>query len=198
MSGESASEFLASAVEVLKSAGLAIRLEHPVSDRGDGRSGRVDIYVTDGDGSSCGIELDWKTPRLKSITKLAQLDAGICVLRESAAKRHESQGVVIISGSSAQSITPDLPDWLSPELWQRWVEYRISKGRKINTVGEVNAVISLLAKFRQAGHTPGDVIDFAMQAGLTGLIAPNGGKPQPRDITQISEPDAEIPTGFRG
>lgn len=51
-----------------------IQKEVSVSDRGDGRTGRIDIVISDSD-RKIAIELDRLTPRKKSIIKLMNLDA---------------------------------------------------------------------------------------------------------------------------
>jgi hypothetical protein len=57
------------AIEALRAAGFEVRTECGVDDRGDGRSGRVDI-VAEHDGGSVAIEIDHRNPRQKSVHKL--------------------------------------------------------------------------------------------------------------------------------
>jgi phage replication O-like protein O len=89
--------------EILKSGFLCQR-EFIVPDRGDGRRGKVDLYVKDPDGGSCGIEIDWKSPREKSITKLQQLPAGFVLLREThLEERYEISGIPVVNSNTGET-----------------------------------------------------------------------------------------------
>ena len=88
--------------ELLK-AGYLCQREFVVPDRGDGRKGKVDLYVTDLSGASCGIELDWKSPREKSIIKLQQLPAGMVLLRESSIEdRYDIGGISVVNANDGE------------------------------------------------------------------------------------------------
>lgn len=88
--------------EVLK-AGYFCQREFVVADRGDGRKGKVDLYVSDMSGASCGIEIDWKSPREKSIIKLQQLPTGFVLLRESGlAERYEVAGITVVNANNGE------------------------------------------------------------------------------------------------
>lgn len=88
--------------EILKSGCLCQR-EYTVADRGDGRKGKVDLYVTNAHGASCGIELDQKSPREKSIFKLQQLPAGIVMLRETSINEvYEVGGISVVNANEGE------------------------------------------------------------------------------------------------
>lgn len=59
-------------VSYLEKLGFCCQHEYRVSDRGDGRSGRIDIIAIKGD-LKLAIEIDRKSPRAKSIYKLKTL-----------------------------------------------------------------------------------------------------------------------------
>ena len=63
--------------EALIRAGMTVLREHAIPDRGDGRSGRVDLLITHP--NIIGIEIDAVSPRTKSLFKLRQID-GLRVL----------------------------------------------------------------------------------------------------------------------
>lgn len=77
-----ASEFHAGVFMAMQREGWDAIVEAPVSDRGDGRTGKVDILVR----KPCviGVELDRASARAKSITKLSKIDGyRVVMLRES-------------------------------------------------------------------------------------------------------------------
>ncbi|QHA85723.1 conserved phage C-terminal domain-containing protein [Serratia rhizosphaerae] len=93
-------------VEFLSHHGLTCRREYPVDDRGDGRGGKVDILVTDDAGHRCGVELDWKNPRRKSITKLNSIGGGLVVLRDvNSCGDYLDSGVLVIGGCKAEPLS---------------------------------------------------------------------------------------------
>lgn len=88
--------------EILKSGYLCQR-EYTVADRGDGRKGKIDLYVTNANGAICGIELDQKSPREKSIFKLQQLPAGIVMLRETSINEvYEVGGISVVNANEGE------------------------------------------------------------------------------------------------
>lgn len=82
---DSAREYQDSILSALKMKGFECSREFKVESRGtpDGYRGFVDIVV-EADGERCGIEIDRKSPRKKSIHKLLNgpFDERIIVLRE--------------------------------------------------------------------------------------------------------------------
>lgn len=208
--GGSASEFHDSAIATLQAVGLDVHREYPVPERGDGREGRVDIVVTDGHGTRCGIELDRNSPRQKSLLKLGAVEMGICVLRRSDIVRRTEQGVLIIGGSESAKkyrsakfnpLDVELPEWLNAASWKEWVTYRQQSGKSIKTELTVIKAFSLLKACLDEGHDPVDVINTSIANGYQGLFKPKfalNDRKSGRDVNRISEPDKTIPTGFRG
>jgi len=210
LSGDSALEFHDSAIATLQAAGLDVHREYPVPERGDGREGRIDIVVTDGNGTRCGIELDRISPRQKSLLKLGAVESGICVLRRGDIARRTEQGVLIIGGSvSAKKdraarfdpLSIPVPEWLDASSWSEWVAYRQQSGKAIKTELTVTKAFSLLKQCLDEGHDPVAVINASIANGYQGLFKPKFGlssRNAGRDVNRISQPDKKIPTGFRG
>lgn len=70
----------------LKGRGYSCTLEVPVADRGDGRTGRIDL-VAERDDIRVAIEIDRESPREKSLFKLRQFDcAKVVIVRDGALK----------------------------------------------------------------------------------------------------------------
>lgn len=65
-----------------------------------------------------------------------------------------------------------LPEWLPAEVWADWVNYRKSI-RKPMSDRAVQLTIGRLAKLREQGHAPRDVVDLAIERGWSGMYAPN-------------------------
>ncbi|WP_272674566.1 MULTISPECIES: replication protein [unclassified Providencia] len=98
--------------QMLVSLGYKCEREFRVSDRGDGRPGRVDLLVSNDDGETCGIEIDRLNARDKSIIKLKQLSDGFVLVREGViSERYDFNGIPVISAhpmsSSSDGITRD-------------------------------------------------------------------------------------------
>lgn len=138
------------AVELLSQHGLTCRREFPVDDRGDGRGGKVDILVTDESGRRCGIELDWKSPRRKSITKLNSIGGGLVVLRDVNHRGdYLDSGVLVIGGCKPEVLADragEVLDFLNSKINSRTpkradtlreIIERLAEG---HTVGELNLV----------------------------------------------------------
>lgn len=204
LSGDSASEFHESAIAALQAAGLNVCCEYPVSERGDGREGRIDIVVIDGNGVRCGIELDRNSPRQKSLFKLGSVEVGICVLRLSGIARRIEQNILVIGGAiQTKKFNPlnvVLPDWLSAPLWSEWIEFRRALGKPVKTPQGANGAIRELDKFRQQGFTPEQVIRHSIAHEYQGLYPPKEFQTMAnsRNINSVSQPDNTIPPGFKG
>lgn len=70
----------------LEGRGYSCTLEVPVADRGDGRTGRIDLVAERG-GNRVAIEIDRETPREKSLFKLRQFDcAKVVIVRNGTGK----------------------------------------------------------------------------------------------------------------
>lgn len=210
LSGASALEFHNSAISTLQAAGLDVHREYQVPERGDGREGRIDIVVTDGNGTRCGIELDRISPRQKSLLKLGAVESGICVLRRGDIARRTEQGVLIIGGSKSAKkdraarfdpLSIPVPEWLDASSWGEWVAYRQQSGKAIKTELTVTKAFSLLKQCLDEGHDPVAVINASIANGYQGLFKPKFGlssRNAGRDVNHISQPDKKIPAGFRG
>src|SRR5688572_11637592 len=69
--GEDARTYHRLISQVLEQSGYIVSVDHPVPDRGDGRSGKIDIVAWSKDGwHTLAIELDRHSPRNKSIFKV--------------------------------------------------------------------------------------------------------------------------------
>lgn len=95
-------------------------------------------------------------------------------------------------------LSVELPEWLSPELWCEWVEYRVALRKPIKTMQGANGSIRELDNYREAGFTPEQVIRHSIAREYQGLYAPQTNTNRGRDINQISQPNKSIPKGFRG
>ena len=105
---DSAAQLHAAAERALHDAGLSVRREVPVPERGDGRVGKVDLVVAE----TVGIEIDRARPREKSVRKLQVFAGRIVVLREGAWSAPPPVGLHAIVGlgstvTAAANATPD-------------------------------------------------------------------------------------------
>ena len=93
-----------------------------------------------------------------------------------------------------------LPNWISVSLWREWVEFRQALRKPIRTEQGANGAIRELAKFRQQGFSPEQVIRHSIANEYQGLFAPKGVRPETllRQVNTVSFPDSAIPPGFRG
>lgn len=69
-------------------------------------------------------------------------------------------------------LSVELPEWLSPELWAEWVEYRQQLKKPIKTQQGVSGTFKKLDGFRLQGHSPETVIREAMANEWQGLFEP--------------------------
>lgn len=69
--------------------------------------------------------------------------------------------------------TVELPDWLTPELWECWGEYCVELQRPIKTHRGALACISQLEKFRTEGYSPESVIRHTMSNDWKALSVKN-------------------------
>lgn len=120
--------------EILKSGYLCQR-EYTVADRGDGRRGKIDLYVTNENGAACGIELDHKSPREKSILKLQQLPTGIVMLRETSISDAYNIGGVLVVNANDGEIDKKSVDYYQEFLdaYNQEVGDRLPNARDINS-----------------------------------------------------------------
>ncbi|RYM64727.1 Conserved phage C-terminus (Phg_2220_C) [Serratia quinivorans] len=175
------------AVELLSQHGLTCRREFPVDDRGDGRGGEVDILVTDESGRRCGIELDWKSPRRKSITKLNSIGGGLVVLRDVNHRGdYLDSGVLVIGGCKPEVLVDragEVLDFLNSKIngrtpkradTLREITERLDEG---NSVDELKLVaehrVSLLLNNPTLAHMLAPNLLFAAQTFGAYLVAAN-------------------------
>ena len=81
----------------LRKNGYDVELEYPISNRGDGRGGRIDIVATN-QSDKLAIEVDRSSPRLKSMEKLKSMDGYVkIVLLRNGNYKFMREGVLIYS-----------------------------------------------------------------------------------------------------
>ncbi|MHB9329411.1 replication protein [Phytobacter ursingii] len=94
-----------------------------------------------------------------------------------------------------------VPEWLDATAWGEWVVYRHQSGKAIKTELTVTKAYKLLKECLDAGHDPVAVINASIANGYQGLFKPKysiQSRSSVRDVNHISQPDTEIPAGFRG
>lgn len=77
----------------------------------------------------------------------------------------------------AREEQPLLPDWLPPEAWAEWCEYRRKLKAKGWTQMAARKSLASLSQLRDDGHDPREVIDQSIAAGWTGLFAVKQSRP---------------------
>ncbi len=94
-----------------------------------------------------------------------------------------------------------VPEWLDASSGNEWVAYRQQSGKAIKTELTVTKAFRLLKECLDEGHDPVAVINTSIANGYQGLFKPKFGLNNckiAQDVNHISEPDTEIPPGFRG
>lgn len=105
--------------------GWDVQTQAGIADRGDGYAGRIDIVVSRA-GFKAGIEIDRESPREKSFSKLASLEAHLKVIAtRGSVREHETRGVWVMPLICDRDEQPKLgrDTWLTPygEAWrERW------------------------------------------------------------------------------
>ncbi|MCK9320000.1 hypothetical protein [Methanoculleus sp.] len=96
-------------VKYLENLGFECQKEYRVPDRGDGRSGRIDIIAFKGN-LQIAIEIDRLSPRAKSIYKLKELPDGFikCVICRKVAKYRKVKDFHFIYPSFVKECPPEL------------------------------------------------------------------------------------------
>lgn len=94
----SAESFHDEVENLLKLNGFDCCREHPVENRGDGRKGKIDLFVQKY-GEGVGIELDNEVAREKSAFKLNQVkpNDGLIILRNGFDERNSLLGITVIN-----------------------------------------------------------------------------------------------------
>ncbi len=80
-----------------------------------------------------------------------------------------------------------LPEWLDPDVWKNWLEYRSAIRKPIKTFQTFNGQINLLKECHDAGYSPSEVINPSIANGWTGLFRPKH-SPKTRSINRIAQP----------
>ncbi len=107
--GCSTAEELHDAIEAdLRAIGWTVVREWEVPDRGDGKPGRIDLVATAP--ARIAMELDNKSPRVKSLFKLRQFDgARVVVLRDDPGRNVVAPGVIVLVAGRPQRAGKPLP-----------------------------------------------------------------------------------------
>ncbi|WP_425444876.1 hypothetical protein [Superficieibacter electus] len=95
-------------------------------------------------------------------------------------------------------LSVEIPDWLDPNLWAEWVDFRRQLKKPIKTQRGASESINRLGEYREQGFTPERVIRHSIANEYQGLYAPQNNQQRGRDVNQLSQPDEKIPAGFRG
>lgn len=128
----------------LEGRGYSCTLEVPVADRGDGRTGRIDLVAERG-GNRVAIEIDREKPREKSLFKLRQFDcAKVVIVRNGTGKgnRTTMDGIKICYLSCEK-------DGLFERFWAAYPKKR-SKGAARKAWDKLHADSTMLATILQA------------------------------------------------
>lgn len=74
----------------------------------------------------------------------------------------------------------EIPEWLSPNAWAEWVQYRQQSKKPIKTAMTVTKAFNLLKECFDEGHDPADVINTSIANSYQGLFKPKGPPKRPR------------------
>ncbi len=77
---------------------------------------------------------------------------------------------------SATADDCSLPSWLPRQDLEAWLQHRKSDGHPVKPES-LPAVIRKLARFREAGHDPLEILEAAIVGGYQGLFAPTDSRP---------------------
>lgn len=76
-----------------------------------------------------------------------------------------------------------LPDWISPEVWAAFMEVR-KKRRAANTPYALNLIVKDLAKWRELGHDPTEILNKSIKSSWSDVYEPkesaNGNRSEKR------------------
>ncbi|MCT0124124.1 hypothetical protein KUA00_03735 [Proteus mirabilis] len=87
-----------------------------------------------------------------------------------------------------------IPDWLNPEVWEKWIEYRKEIKHPIKSKQTFSGQIKLLTECYELGFSPEEIISKTITNGWQGLFKPNVSPPQ--RIIQPQKNDEFIPEDF--
>ena len=159
------------AIQALEKAGLVRTSVHP------GKSSRYLLAVGKNPGNSYTPVTDTGHPGNRYRTPRQELPDNPV-----AATDKPSRTVIEPSGNRqsrvpAREEQPTLPDWLPPEAWAEWCEYRRKLKAKGWTQMAARKSLASLSQLRDDGHDPREVIDQSIAAGWTGLFAVKQSRP---------------------
>lgn len=82
----------------------------------------------------------------------------------------------------------DLPDWLPAEPWSEFVEMRRQKGKRAPfTVAAAKGIVAELAKLRDSGQDPAEVLRQSVVNGWSGVFPLRGGHAQGAPVEPPSQ-----------
>lgn len=91
----------------------------------------------------------------------------------------------------------EIPEWLKPDVWAEWVQYRSQSKKPIKTMLTVTKAFGLLKECLDEGHDPAEIINSSIANGYQGLFKPKFPGRNP-GIARPSKPMNHIPEGFTG
>ncbi|WP_187153333.1 hypothetical protein [Candidatus Arsenophonus triatominarum] len=153
--------------------GFECNREFRVQERGDCRSGRVDLLVSDKHGNQCGIEIDASSPREKSFAKLACLKSGIILLRKSStAEDYLQDGVLVVAGGISLPKTKIITKKSelnlslfeqkpSESVWDDYLQHRKNKKAPL-TQTALNRLATAVNEANELGYSTDNVLAECM------------------------------------
>ena len=143
-------------VDFLTAHGFYCQKEYPVCDRGDGRKGRIDIYAIK-DGVEYGIEIDFLSPRKKSVIKLNSLENDVVkIILLRGGKKQEIPGILVIPlnvkkensewDRKTRAFIDSIPDPEWRDLFTRWLKYKKDRGDSYKSEDSLKMALEKLNK----------------------------------------------------
>ena len=90
------------------------------------------------------------------------------LIHQSTTEQDQKLGEPAVPKVAPRKIQLNLPDWLSPNVWQDWHHFR--NARKGWTFRARELSLAKLGRLRDAGHDPAQVIEQSIECGWTGLF----------------------------
>ncbi|QBY45920.1 hypothetical protein [Arsenophonus nasoniae] len=119
----------------------------------DGESGAPEVDIVEFGESTLSSSLDQEIT-----TKITTIDPSIISLTKKSK---------VFDPNSLE-----LPNWLSRSTWHSWLQYRKEINKPVKSKMTVNQTIKLLAKCRDRGYSPEDIINTSIANGWQGLFEP--------------------------
>lgn len=149
-------------VNKLSQYGFNCQLERPVDNRGDGRTGRINIFATK-EGIDYAIEIDWQSPREKSIYKLKQFSNAKKIILLRGGKSNPIDGIDLVQTLEVNSSSPDLAK--SFETFYKAYPKHKSRGTAEKAWRTLKPTDELLAKIMKALETAKKSSDWTKDNG---------------------------------